>query len=68
MSKIGADITLRDHPVYRELEKRILVLDGAMGSLIQEYHLKESDFSVKRFASFPHDLKGNMDLLSLTQP
>ena len=68
MSKTGKDLTLRDHAVYRELEKRILVLDGAMGSLIQEYQLKESDFRGKRFASFPHDLKGNNDLLSLTQP
>ena len=39
-----------------------------MGTLIQRYQLTESDFRGKRFASFPHDLKGNNDLLCLTQP
>jgi 5-methyltetrahydrofolate--homocysteine methyltransferase len=68
MSKSESDIIPEDHSIYRELEKRILVMDGAMGSLIQDYQLKESDFRGKRFTSFPHDLKGNNDLLSLTQP
>lgn len=57
-----------DHPVYRELGKRVLVMDGAMGSLIQECGLTESDYRGKRFADFPFDLKGNNDLLSITQP
>ena len=68
MSRKLSNNTSADHPLYRELENRILLMDGAMGSLIQEYHLTESDFRGRRFASFRHDLKGNNDLLSLTQP
>jgi 5-methyltetrahydrofolate--homocysteine methyltransferase len=54
--------------ISKELEKRILVLDGAMGSLIQGYKLTEADYRGSRFANFAHDLKGNNDLLSLTKP
>jgi 5-methyltetrahydrofolate--homocysteine methyltransferase len=54
--------------IYTQLQKRVLVLDGAMGSLIQEYHLEEKDYRGERFKDFPFDLKGNNDLLSLTQP
>ena len=54
--------------IYKELEKRILILDGAMGSLIQQYNLSEEDFRGNRFADFPNDLKGNNDLLSITKP
>lgn len=54
--------------IYSELEKRILVIDGAMGTMIQRYQLQEKDFRGERFADFPHDLKGNNDLLSLTRP
>jgi 5-methyltetrahydrofolate--homocysteine methyltransferase len=50
------------------LKKRILVLDGAMGTMIQRYKLTEADYRGDRFTDFPHDLKGNNDLLSLTQP
>jgi len=50
------------------LARRILVLDGAMGTMIQGHRLSESDFRGTRFADFRHDLKGNNDLLSLTQP
>ncbi|QHT69820.1 methionine synthase [Rhodocytophaga rosea] len=50
------------------LNKRILVLDGAMGTMIQRYKLEEADYRGARFKDFPHDLKGNNDLLSLTQP
>ena len=50
------------------LAERILVLDGAMGTMIQEKGLDEVDFRGKRFANHPIDLKGNNDLLSLTQP
>ena len=53
--------SLKDHPIYRVLESRVLVMDGAMGSLIQEYGLTEADFRGKQFANFPHDLKGNND-------
>ena len=50
------------------LGKRVLVLDGAMGTMIQRYALTEADFRGKRFKDHPQDLKGNNDLLSLTQP
>ena len=54
--------------IRAELEKRVLVIDGAMGTMIQQYHLEEKDFRGKRFADFHKDLKGNNDLLSLTRP
>jgi 5-methyltetrahydrofolate--homocysteine methyltransferase len=50
------------------LQKRILILDGAMGTMIQRYKLTEADYRGERFKDFPHDLKGNNDLLSLTRP
>ena len=50
------------------LERRILVLDGAMGTMIQCLGLEEADFRGERFADHPQDLKGNNDLLVLTQP
>lgn len=54
--------------IEQELEKRILIIDGAMGTMIQRYKLTEADYRGKRFADYPHDLKGNNDLLCLTQP
>src|SRR6185437_15471923 len=48
--------------------KRILVLDGAMGTMIQTHKFSEADFRGARFKNFPHDLRGNNDLLVLTQP
>jgi 5-methyltetrahydrofolate--homocysteine methyltransferase len=50
------------------LQQRILVLDGAMGTMIQRYHLTEDDYRGQRFRHWPCDLKGNNDLLSLTRP
>ena len=50
------------------LEERILLLDGAMGTMIQGYRLEEEDYRGERFSDWPHDLKGNNDLLSLTRP
>lgn len=50
-----------------EAKKRILVLDGAMGTMIQGYKLKEEDYRGERFKDYPSDLKGNNDLLSITQ-
>jgi 5-methyltetrahydrofolate--homocysteine methyltransferase len=50
------------------LQKRILIIDGAMGTMIQQHKLEESGYRGTRFASHPRDLKGNNDLLSLTQP
>jgi methionine synthase I (cobalamin-dependent) len=49
-------------------ERRILVLDGAMGTMIQRHKLSEADYRGSRFADWPHDLQGNNDLLVLTQP
>lgn len=50
------------------LSNRILILDGAMGTMIQQYKLTDEDYRGERFKDFPHDIKGNNDLLSLTQP
>lgn len=50
------------------LKERILVLDGAMGTMIQRHKLSEQDFRGERFKDHPHDLKGNNDLLSITKP
>ena len=54
--------------IKQELEKRILIIDGAMGTMIQRYKLAEEDYRGERFKDWPSDLKGNNDLLSLTQP
>jgi len=50
------------------LEERILLLDGAMGTMIQGYRLEEEDYRGERFSDWPQDLKGNNDLLSITRP
>ncbi|MFP5462714.1 MAG: homocysteine S-methyltransferase family protein, partial [Gammaproteobacteria bacterium] len=50
------------------LERRILILDGAMGTMIQRYKLDEAAFRGERFADLDHDVKGNNELLSITQP
>ena len=50
------------------LKEKILVLDGAMGTMVQSYNLSEEDFRSDKFKNHPIDLKGNNDLLSLTQP
>ncbi|BBL35008.1 methionine synthase [Nitrosomonas stercoris] len=50
------------------LVERIVLLDGAMGTMIQSYKLSEADYRGERFADFPHDLRGNNDLLCLTKP
>ena len=54
--------------IEKDLEKRILVLDGAMGTMIQNHNLEEADFRGERFLDHPAILKGNNDLLSITQP
>lgn len=56
-------------PDIRQLAKeRILVIDGAMGSLIQQYKLDEKDFRGERFKDFHRDIQGNNDILSITRP
>lgn len=54
--------------IHKAIKERILVLDGAMGTMLQRYNFSEEDFRGERFKEFPHPLKGNNDLLSLTQP
>lgn len=54
--------------IREDLGRRILLLDGAMGSLVQQYALKEADYRLPRFSHMKNDLKGNIDLLSLTRP
>ena len=54
--------------IYRDLEQRILVIDGAMGTMIQRYKLEEKDYRGDRFAAWHTDVKGNNDLLCITQP
>ena len=54
--------------INEEISKRILVLDGAMGTMLQRYKFSEEDFRGERFKDYPTSLKGNNDLLSLTQP
>ncbi len=60
--------TLRTESLTNALRQRILVLDGAMGTMIQHYQLKEQDYRSERFADWPCDLRGNNDLLSITRP
>ena len=54
--------------IKQELQTRVLVMDGAMGSLIQEYKLTEADYHGQRLKDFPYDQKGNNDILSITHP
>ena len=56
------------HPIVRELNRRILVLDGAMGTMIQRERLSEEDFRGERFAAHPKKLHGANDVLCLTRP
>ena len=54
--------------IHQAIQKNILVLDGAMGTMLQRYNFSEADFRSERFKDYPTPLKGNNDLLSLTQP
>ncbi|HYE34830.1 methionine synthase [Methylocaldum sp.] len=62
------DLNARAALLRQLLSERILFLDGAMGTMIQSYRLGESDYRGERFVDWPKDLKGNNDLLCLTQP
>ncbi|GAA4390962.1 methionine synthase [Hymenobacter koreensis] len=57
-----------DSPLHDILQQRVLVLDGAMGTMIQRHTLSEEDFRGARFADHPKPLRGNNDLLSITRP
>ena len=54
--------------IQQALQERILVLDGAMGTMLQQYKFTEADFRGERFKDYPTPLQGNNDLLSITQP
>ncbi len=54
--------------ITQAIKERIFVLDGAMGTMLQRYNFSEDDFRGERFKDFPYPLKGNNDLLSITQP
>jgi 5-methyltetrahydrofolate--homocysteine methyltransferase len=54
--------------LIKDLESRILIIDGAMGTMIQQHSLEEIDFRGERFHDHGKSLKGNNDLLSITQP
>ena len=61
-----SDVT---HQALKELlSQRIVILDGAMGTMIQQHKLEETDYRGQRFAAWPSDLKGNNDLLGITRP
>src|SRR6266542_2088865 len=60
--------TKTERTLLELMEQRILVLDGAMGTMIQRHKLTEADVRGQRFARHPIDLKGNSDVLSLTRP
>ena len=61
-------INNRQKELERLLKERILIIDGAMGTMIQSYKLEEKDFRGDRFADHACNLQGNNDVLSLTQP
>ncbi|RYZ41977.1 MAG: hypothetical protein EOP49_28570, partial [Sphingobacteriales bacterium] len=54
--------------LHEAIKQRILILDGAMGTMIQSYKLQEADYRGERFANYHMDIAGNNDLLSLTKP
>ena len=56
------------HTIEQLLRERIVILDGAMGTMIQRYKLDEAAFRGARFQDWPKDLKGNNDLLNVTRP
>ncbi len=69
------DLMLPNHPAYSRaaqlpelLRQRILILDGAMGTMIQRFKLSEAQYRGERFKNWPRDVKGNNELLNITQP
>lgn len=62
------DRSTRIQQLHQAIKERILILDGGMGSLIQSHSLEEKDYRGERFADYHRDIKGNNDLLSITQP
>ena len=58
----------RQHPIFTGIQKRILILDGAMGTMIQKFKLSEADVRGAQFANATKDLRNFSDLLCLTKP
>jgi 5-methyltetrahydrofolate--homocysteine methyltransferase len=65
---IGLIKHIKMKDIRAELQKRILIIDGAMGTMIQRHKLQEADYRGERFKDWHTDVKGNNDLLSITQP
>src|SRR5436190_14273029 len=65
---LSAEALAKADAFRRLFASKIVVLDGAMGSMIQTFKLSEADFRGAQFKSHPHDLQGNNDLLALTRP
>ena len=61
-------ILLKRRQLEQALGQRIVLMDGAMGTMVQRHKLTEKDFRGERFASHPKDLKGNNDILAITRP
>src|SRR6478672_11784757 len=61
-------MTDRTQLLHDLIARRILILDGAMGTMVQRHKLSEADFRGSRFADHDHDLRGDNDVLVLTQP
>src|SRR5690554_471828 len=59
---------MKENAIRTHASQRILILDGAMGTQLQNYKLTEDDFRGERFAKHPKNMKGNNDILSLTRP
>src|SRR3989442_2593102 len=64
----NSSATPKPHPIEKLLAERIVILDGAMGTMIQQYKLAAADYRGAQFANHASDLKGNNDLLCLTKP
>ena len=63
-----ADLGPRYEALLRELERRVLVIDGAMGTLLQAHGLSEAEYRGERLKDWPREVKGNHELLNLSRP
>src|SRR5262247_3354929 len=73
LTSFSKEIVVTRHSIIKEqleslLSRRIVIIDGAMGTMIQRYQLDETAYRGERFKDWPCDLKGNLDLISITQP
>ncbi len=68
MASFLANMKFNKSDIEEDLNSRILIIDGAMGTMIQRHKLEEEDFRMERFKDHDKNLKGNNDLLVITQP